>query len=490
MRNAAPQRSAPGQGADAPLTEIQAQLAALADPAYKAFHAKLMPTVPPQRILGVRTPALRQYAKQLQRRDPAAATAFLRQLPHDYYEENNLHMALLALREKQLPPLLAEVETFLPYIDNWATCDCYVPKLFARFPAEAGQAAARWLQSDQVYTVRFGMVTLLGFVRTAFLPQHLQQVAAAVTQGPCRDEYYVQMAAAWYFSMALAHQWPAALPWIEGARLPVWVHNKAIQKARESRQLTPQQKQQLQSYKRKEGEGTVAHGPTSQPPEGTALPPAAVELSPVPVEAAPALDERLPALNGQMSDQADAAPAPAEATSALPADLCLQTPRLLLRCFAHRDAADLQEILGDAETMRYSEPPYSPEKTRQFLQAFCMEKRGALAAVHRASGKVIGYLLFHPLQADVWELGWFFNRAWWRQGYAYEACARLADYAFGELHAAALTAETADVERSVPLMQKLGMCAAGVEDGLQVYTLTRAAWLAGRQDKVEETKGK
>lgn len=233
------------------MTVIQQQLAALADAQYRDFHAALMPTVDKARILGVRTPALRQYAKTLQRQDPALAADFLRQLPHTYYEENNLHMALLALREKQMDSLLAALEDFLPYIDNWATCDSYVPALFSRYPAEAQAAAARWLQSGRVYTVRFGLVTLLHFVRTSFAPRHLAQAAVTVTDGPCKNEYYVQMAAAWYFSMALVHQWEETLPWLRAERLPLWVHNKAIQKARESRQLPPDKKLLLQSLRRR-----------------------------------------------------------------------------------------------------------------------------------------------------------------------------------------------------------------------------------------------
>ncbi len=232
------------------MTDIQADLAALADPAYRDFHAKLMPTVPKQRILGVRTPALRGYALSLLRQRPEEAAAFLKQAPHAFYEEDNLHMALLGLREKRIEPLIAALDAFLPYVDNWATCDCYVPKLFARYPAQAQAAAARWLKSDAVYTVRFGAVTLLGFVRTAFDPAHLAQVGAAVSEGPCQNEYYVCMAAAWYFSMALAHQWAQTLPWLEEGRLPAWVHNKAIQKARESYQLSPKQKQLLQALRR------------------------------------------------------------------------------------------------------------------------------------------------------------------------------------------------------------------------------------------------
>lgn len=135
----------------------------------------------------------------------------------------------------------------------------------------------------------------------------------------------------------------------------------------------------------------------------------------------------------------------------------IETPRLIIRDFGIRDASDLQEILGDAETMRYSEPPYSLEKTTGFLQSFCIDRHAAVAAVHRESGKLIGYILFHETDAGIYELGWFFNRAYWRRGYAYESCKAVIDYGFGRLHAHKIFAETIDAGRSVPLMQKLGM---------------------------------
>lgn len=139
----------------------------------------------------------------------------------------------------------------------------------------------------------------------------------------------------------------------------------------------------------------------------------------------------------------------------------LETERLLLRDFLPGDAQDLYEILGDGETMAYSEPPYSLERTRAFLVDFCICKKGALAAEEKESGKVIGYLLFKELEEGVYELGWFFNRNYWRRGYAYEACCAVKVYAFTQLRARKLVAETIDTERSVPLMEKLGMVREG-----------------------------
>lgn len=137
--------------------------------------------------------------------------------------------------------------------------------------------------------------------------------------------------------------------------------------------------------------------------------------------------------------------------------MCIETARLLIREFSMDDAEDLQEILGDGETMKYSEEAYTLEKTKKFLQEFCIASHGALAAVHAESGKVIGYILFKETEERVYELGWFFNRTYWRQGYAFESCKAVMDYAFGSLKARKIFAETIDTVKSLPLMKKLGM---------------------------------
>lgn len=139
----------------------------------------------------------------------------------------------------------------------------------------------------------------------------------------------------------------------------------------------------------------------------------------------------------------------------------LRTSRLLLRDFLISDASDLQEILGDEETMEFMEPPYTPAQTTAFLEEFCIARHGAAAAV--LEGKVIGYLLFHPLEPDVYELGWIFHRAYWRKGYAWEACWALMRYGFEEKNAHKLMAETIDGVKSVGLMKKLGMRPEGIQ---------------------------
>lgn len=139
-----------------------------------------------------------------------------------------------------------------------------------------------------------------------------------------------------------------------------------------------------------------------------------------------------------------------------------ETKRLILREFSEEDADDLQEILGDAGTMEYCEPPYAPDKTARFLREFCIGRHGALAAELRETGRVIGYLLFNPSEAGCYEMGWFFRRDCWRRGYAYEACSALIEYAFTRLGAHKVWAETIDGVKSVGLMKKLGMASEGV----------------------------
>lgn len=165
----------------------------------------------------------------------------------------------------------------------------------------------------------------------------------------------------------------------------------------------------------------------------------------------------------------------------------IETPRMNLRPFTVEDAADLYEILGDGAVMEYSEPPYSFDKTVDFLNSFCIDRRGAVAAVEKESGKLIGYLLFCAQEDGVYELGWFFNRGVWRRGYAYEACQALIAYAFERLNAHKIFAETIDTEKSVPLMRKLGMRPEGIQRDqvrdnhgnwadLYLYGLTETDW--------------
>lgn len=221
---------------------IRARLFALQDEGYRAFHSRLMPTVPPETVIGVRVPALRRLAKRLA--GTPQAEAFLQELPHTYYEENNLHAFLLeSIRDYDAA--LAATEKFLPYIDNWATCDSFCPKVFAKHKEELLPVLRRWMASDHPYTVRYGMEMLMRYyLDEDFRPEHLAW-AAAVHSG----EYYINMMRAWYFATALAKQPEAALPWLTERRLDVWTHNKTIQKAVESSRIPAETKAFLRTLR-------------------------------------------------------------------------------------------------------------------------------------------------------------------------------------------------------------------------------------------------
>lgn len=219
-------------------------LFALKDENYRRFHAKLIPDIPIDNIIGVRTPVLRKYAKKVAKLPEA--NIFLESLPHSYYEENNLHGALLSLLyPKDIIAFMEQLECFLPYVDNWATCDMLSPKIFKKHLPYVYERVQKWLQSDAVYTIRFGIVTLLGFyLDNAFEPEMLQLVANVRS-----EEYYVNMAVAWYFSMALVKQYDATLPYIQNRVLEPWTHNKSIQKAIESRRIPQETKAYLRGLK-------------------------------------------------------------------------------------------------------------------------------------------------------------------------------------------------------------------------------------------------
>ena len=224
------------------MTEIQEKLIALAEPGYRDFMAPLLPNLPRERILGVRTPALRSYAKELNR--AGEYEPFLRELPHAYYEEENLHGFLIA-EMRDFDRCLAELERFLPYLDNWATCDCLRPKVFGKNKARLIERIPNWLASGETYTVRFGIGMLMClFLDGDFRPEYLDW-AADVRSG----EYYINMMIAWYFATALAKQYEAALPYLENHRLDRWTHNKTIRKAVESYRITDEQKTYLKSLR-------------------------------------------------------------------------------------------------------------------------------------------------------------------------------------------------------------------------------------------------
>ena len=223
-------------------TWIRAQLLANRDEAYKEFQCKLMPTVDRDIVLGVRTPILRKLAKEFGQIDEAKD--FLGDLPHGYYEENNVHACLIE-GMRDYTSCVAALDAFLPYVDNWATCDMMTPRVLSKHKEKLLTEIDRWMDSGHTYTVRFGIKMLMAFyLDEDFDVSYLDRVAAVRS-----DEYYVNMMSAWYFATALAKQWEATVPYIEQRRLPLWVHQKAIQKAIESYRITDEQKAYLRTLK-------------------------------------------------------------------------------------------------------------------------------------------------------------------------------------------------------------------------------------------------
>lgn len=224
------------------MTELQQRLFELQDLKYREFHSRLMPGVDKDKIIGIRTPVLKKFAKEYMK-EPGWKQ-FLRELPHKYYEENNLHMILIG-SIKDYDTCMAELKNMLPYIDNWATCDFPTPRIFEDHKEDVLKKTDSFLASNHTYTVRYGIGLLMRlFLDDDFRAEYPEKVAAVHS-----DEYYINMMIAWYFATALAKQWEAVVPYIEEHRLDDWVHRKTIQKAVESYRITDEQKAYLKTYR-------------------------------------------------------------------------------------------------------------------------------------------------------------------------------------------------------------------------------------------------
>ena len=221
---------------------IRETLFSLRDEKFAAFQARLIPNVSPQRIIGVRTPALRKLAKTL--RGSGEAEEFLKALPHDFFEENNLH-AFLLCEMKDFDACVQAVEDFLPYVDNWATCDQMSPRVFRKNKQALLPYIRCWIASERCYTRRFGT----GMLMSHFLDEDFREEYLRLVSDKRSEEYYVNMMIAWYFATALAKQYEAALPYLENRRLDPWVHNKTIQKAVESFRVSDEHKACLRALK-------------------------------------------------------------------------------------------------------------------------------------------------------------------------------------------------------------------------------------------------
>ena len=224
------------------MDNIQKKLFQLQDVGYGDFHSKLMPNIAREKIIGIRVPVLRRFVKEL---SEAEKEDFLQQLPHIYYEENNLH-GLIIMESKDYGSCIEELERFLPYIDNWATCDMLRPKILRKHLPELLEKIYQWLSSEDTYSVRLAIGFLMSFYLDdgAYQREYLAKVAEVSSQ-----EYYVRMMVAWYFATALAKQYQDALPYMQKGRLEEWTRRKAIQKALESRRVSPEHKEYLRNFR-------------------------------------------------------------------------------------------------------------------------------------------------------------------------------------------------------------------------------------------------
>lgn len=223
--------------------KIKEKLFELQDKAYAEFQSKLTPGIARESFIGVRVPVARKLAKEYQKE--AEASSFLARLPHDFFDENMLH-GLLISEIKDYDSCIENVESFLPYVDNWAVCDIMSPKVFKKHKEELLVKVMEWAASSHTYTCRFGIEMLM----THYLDNDFKSEYLEIPAGVQSEEYYVNMMLAWFYATALAKQWDETIPYLTQKRLSRWVHNKTIQKACESYRITAEQKQYLKTLKR------------------------------------------------------------------------------------------------------------------------------------------------------------------------------------------------------------------------------------------------
>ncbi|QTE73160.1 DNA alkylation repair protein [Clostridiales bacterium FE2010] len=224
------------------IQETREKLSSLQDLKYRDMQVRIIPSVKPESIIGVRTPELRKMAKELAQSQEIGV--FLENLPHKFFEENQLH-AFIVSGMKDYRECLGALNRFLPYVDNWATCDQMSPRVFKKHRPELMESIRGWLGSAETYTIRFG----IGMLMEHYLDEDYDPACPEMVAAVRSEEYYVNMMIAWYFATALAKQYEAVLPFITEHRLDTWTHNKAIQKAIESFRITPEQKEYLKSLK-------------------------------------------------------------------------------------------------------------------------------------------------------------------------------------------------------------------------------------------------
>lgn len=225
--------------------KILSDLFAMQDIAYRDFNSSLIPNLDKSVFIGVRTPVLRYYAKELSKNYPETTKEFLSKLPHRYFEEDQLH-AFLIEQIKDYDECLQRLEAFLPYVDNWATCDSMNPKVLKRHLTELLGRVKIWISSPHEYTCRCGIGVLMRYFLDEYFDTEYPELVSSIR----RDEYYVKMMVAWYFATALAKQYEAVVGYIENGILDKWTHNKSIQKAVESYRVPNENKEYLKTLRR------------------------------------------------------------------------------------------------------------------------------------------------------------------------------------------------------------------------------------------------
>lgn len=224
------------------ITDLHKKLFCLQNLKYRDMQIKIIPTIKPEAVIGVRTPELKNMAKDILK--AGDYKDFLEELPHKYFEENQLH-AFIISGIKDIKECMEELEKFLPYVDNWATCDQMSPKVFKKHKDVLFSHIKMWIESDKTYTIRFGV----GMLMEHFLDDDYDSAYPEMVAKIGSEEYYVNMMIAWYFATALAKQYESILPYIEDKRLDAWTHNKAIQKSLESNRIKDEQKKYLKTLK-------------------------------------------------------------------------------------------------------------------------------------------------------------------------------------------------------------------------------------------------
>ncbi|MGX6591823.1 DNA alkylation repair protein [Cetobacterium ceti] len=217
--------------------DILKELFLLQDLKYKNFYKRLIPNLSDEKFIGIPVPVLRKFAKDIFQKNPNHIFIFLNSLPHQYYEEDNLHCFLIE-NMKNFQEVLKYTNLFLPYIDNWATCDSFSPKIFKKYPEEILLEIKKWLNSQDIYTVRFAIGLLLSNYLDKYFKKEILELVASINS----KEYYINMMIAWFFATALAKQYSFTIPYLEKQLLNPWVHKKTIQKSCESRRFSLEQK--------------------------------------------------------------------------------------------------------------------------------------------------------------------------------------------------------------------------------------------------------